>query len=254
MVIDISHKYITKVQQLGEEFTHNDGLGMWSGKEYHVHDCVIDMSECDNVDEAVAVTYGSSCTFERCVIRNASKLCLIGSGDEKVRHREYDKKVSFYYCILENFGRRGVEAQSGMQVTMMNCLIKNWGSKDYFDVRNFASWSHDEAVIRAYNCIFMQDSFFRPIKQFFKDLGNHIGQTRKDEGIKALFKPSTYRLGVRRGLVATDTGKVYASGCYKNHWWIHLDNHADPMEKDKADELLEKLDAMKEQLYVSLVR
>ena len=82
-MIEIANKRITKVGQLGGKYTSDDGLGIYGGGEYLVHDCIIDLSEydVDDVDEVVAVTWGSSATFRRCLIRGSGKLFLCGSGD-----------------------------------------------------------------------------------------------------------------------------------------------------------------------------
>ena len=95
------------------------GVGISDGEDWLVEDCIIDLSACplDQLDEAVGVTWGSSAIFRRCVIRSAGKLVLCGSGDAAKAAVERGKVVIFEDCILENFGRRGPEAQSGMRVT-----------------------------------------------------------------------------------------------------------------------------------------
>jgi len=227
----ISHKRITSPSQEG------DGLHFADGQHYDVSDCIIDFSgvPLDKQDEAAAITWGSSATFRRCVIRGAGKLVLCGSGDEDKVGIEIDKRVSFYDCIFEDFGRRGPEVQSGMQVSLHNCLIRNWGDPDRFTTRNFGAWAHKGGRIDAYGCIYWQDNFWRPIGQFWADLIDHIGQAWNDEGIRGLFRLSTYIPGVCKGLLATDGGEAYAWQCYRNHWWIALPWRHTTAMMDKID-------------------
>ena len=96
----------------------------------------------------MGVVWGSSAVFRRCVIRGAGKLVLCGSGDTDKLNVERGKTVIFEDCILEDFGRRGPEAQSGMRVMLRGCLIRNWGAPDRFDVRSFASWHITAAASR----------------------------------------------------------------------------------------------------------
>lgn len=246
-MIEIAYKRITKPQQLGPQYTDKDGLGLFDGHEYLVHDCIIDMSEAEDVDEAAAVTWGAAAEFRRCVIRGAGKLFLCGSGDKDKRSVEDGKTVTLESCILENFGRRGPEVQCGMQVTMRDCLIRNWGSTDYFDVRSFGAWAHDGGSITAVNCIFIQEN---PIfsKNFFADLVSHVGQAVNDDGLLALLNPSTYVPGICRGLTATRGGKVSALGCYKNRWWVRVEGSKGRMSEGGAEELEEWLEGIRERL------
>jgi len=214
-----------------------DGLGFADGKEYLVQDCIIDLSACplDTIDEAVGVTWGSSATFQRCVIRGAGKLCLCGSGDADKVDVEEEKRVRFIDCVLENFGRRGPEVQSGMRVFLQNCLVRNWGDPSRFTVRNFGAWAHKGGRIDAIGTIFWQDRFLRPWKQFWADLFDHIGQAWNDEGIRGLLRLSTWIPGVCKGLLATDGGEAYAWQCWKNHWWICLPWRHTTAMMDKTD-------------------
>jgi len=84
--------------------------------------------------------------------------------------------------------------------------------------------------------------------QFFTDLANHIGQSFHDNGLLALFLPSTYIPGVCRGLMASDSGSVSASHCYSNHWWIRIQCRDGKMDSDEAQELIERLEYMAELL------
>ena len=228
----ISKKRITSPSEIG-----GDGIGCYDGQHWEISDCIIDFSACDleDIDECCDIVNGSSATFRRCVIRGAGKLFLCGTGDADKVPLETGKRVSLYDCILENFGRRGPEVQDGMQVDMHNCLIRNWGDPDRFTVRIFGSWAHKGGRIDAFGCIYWQDSFWRPIRQFIADICDHIGQAWNDEGFKGLLRPSTYMPGVCKGLLATDGGEAYAWQCYRNHWWIALPWRHTTAMMDKTD-------------------
>ena len=222
----IARKRITHPHQLGAGFTIDDGLGLFDGKHYDIIECIIDLSgyPLSEIDESAAVTHGCSATFHRCWIRGAGKLILCGSGDESHAEQEWHKRLSFTDCLLEDGGRRFPEVQSRMSVYMDSCVIRNWGCPSRFDTRNFGAWAHDGGMIEAVNCVFWQDRFLRPVGQMLRDFGNHVGQAVNDEGWRALLKAKTYIPGVCRGLTSSDTGYVRAWRCWKNKWWIRIEN------------------------------
>ena len=220
--IVIERQRITRPGQLGLGFTPDDGLGLWQPREYVVRDCIIDLSSLplDMLDEAAAVTWGASAVFLRCVIRGAGKLILCGSGDPKKAALEAGKRVVFEHCILEDFGRRGVEVQAGMRVTLNKCLVRHWGKTSRHTVRDFASWAHHGGRIYAKDTIFWQDRFLRPFPQFWGDLAAHIGQAWNDYGWRGLMRRDTYLPGVCRAVLAGPGGTVIAWHCWANRWWI----------------------------------
>ena len=244
-MITISNKLITKPAQLGTPaYTHNDGLGLYKPNHYLVKNCSIDMYNFpDDTDEAASVTWGASATFKNCIIRNAGKLVLCGSGNRDEHYElERGKQVIFDHCILENFGRRGPEVQDNMHVVLDHCLVRNWASSGYFTVRSFAAWAHDGGSIEARNTVFWMDRFsFR-----FKDIWNHVGQAMNDSRwfLKPLqlFNPFNYVPGCCRGLTAGPNGSVQATGCYRNHWWIRIENRDGKMDKDDALNLIMRLE------------
>ncbi len=254
--IVIERQRITKPGQLGIGYTPDDGLGLWLPREYVVRDCIIDLSALplEELDEAAAVTWGASATFERCVIRGAGKLFLCGSGDPDKREIEQSRRVKLRECILEGFGRRGPEVQAGMRVMLEYCLIRNWGEPSRFDVRSFAGWAHSGGRIDAIGCVWWQDAFWRPLGLFWRDLVGHIGQAWNDEGWRGLLRPSIYLPGVCRGLLAGPGGEAYAWRCWRNHWWIALPwRHTTAMmPKDEALELVAGLEDIAESLEKSI--
>ena len=169
------------------------GLDMSHGQDWLVEDCLIDLSACplDQLDEAVGVVWGSSAVFRRCVIRGAGKLVLCGSGDAAKIAVEHGQTVTFEDCVLEDFGRRGPEAQSGMRVILQDCLIRNWGAPDRFDVRSFGAWAHHGGSIEAVGCVFDQSCLWRgrPVRC----IGHAWHQARKAAGITRRITPYSLR-------------------------------------------------------------
>lgn len=247
--IVIERQRITRPGQLGLGFTPDDGLGLWQPREYIVRDCIIDLSALplEALDEAVGVTWGASAVFRRCVIRGAGKLILCGSGDPGKAELEQGRRVLFEDCLLENFGRRGVEVQAGMRVTLKGCLVRNWGKPDRHTVRDFGAWAHHGGRIDAVGCVFWQDHFSRPWRQFWGDFVARIGQAWNDEGWRGLLRLSTWLPGVCLALRATAGGKVCAWCCWRNRWWIALPQQRGPsakMERGDAIALYNLLNTM----------
>ena len=238
--IVIEHQRITKPGQLGLGFTPDDGLGLWLNREYIVRECIIDLSALplEELDEAAAVTWGASATFERCVIKGAGKLLLCGSGDAHKREVEQGRRVWLKDCVLEDFGRRGPEVQAGMRVVLEDCLIRNWGKPDRHTVRDFGAWAHHGGRIDAVGCVFWQDTFWRPWRQFWGDCVGRVGQAWNDERWRGLLRLSTWLPGVCLALRATAGGEAFAWCCWRNRWWI-----AFPWRRTTA--LMAKADALK---------
>ena len=254
-MIEIHHKYITKPGQLLPlPFTVDDGIGLAvKGEKLYLHDCIIDLKDVplDEQDEALAITWGAQARIQNCVIRNAGKLCLLGSGDASRREDEELCRVRFEHCLLKNFSRRGPEVQCGMVCSLDQCLITNWGDTDMFNVRTFGAWAHDEGAIIATNCVFMNKNSLT-FKQRILDRAFHFSQAIQDNGIKALFSPMTYRAGWRRGLTASDTGRVIARHCYASDGVILLGQEGEQMNYDEARALYFDLIRMEEQLITDI--
>lgn len=210
--------------------------------------CDINMSEykLSEMDEAMGITWGASAIIDHCVIRGAGKLVLCGCGDADKRQQESGKKVYFRNSILEKFGRRGPEVQNDMVCEMEGCLIIDWGDPDRFTVRNFGAWAHKGGIIRARNCIFLNNS--KPTTyQKIADHINHFFQAIKDNRLKAIFDSQTYVAGIRRGLTASDTGYVEAHHCFGFPDTI-IQNHTDPMPFDEFCERLMELVAARQNI------
>ena len=222
------------------------GLDMSDGQSWLVEDSIIDLSACplERLDEAAGITWGSRALFRRCVIRGAGKLLLCGSGDADKLAVERGNTVIFEDCIIEDFGRRGPEAQSCMRVILRRCLIRNWGER--FDVRSFAAWAHHGGRIEAYACVSDQSRFWRGWRLMARDWLAHLGQAWNDEGPRGLLRLANWLPGVCRGLTATAGGHVRAENCRATRWWIRLEGHHGPrMSREDAAALVKRLEAMR---------
>lgn len=246
----ISRKRITCPEQFG-----GDGLGLADGRHWDVENCIIDLSAWPpgTVDEAAGITLGASATFTNCHIRGAGKLILCGCGDVTGVPLERGRYVTFEHCLLEDFGRRGVECQDGMYVGIRECLIRNWGAEDWFTTRSFASWAHSGGEIQVQDSVFDQPCFWRGLPQMWADFKGHWGQAWNDEGPLGILRPSTYIPGVCRALTATDGGTARARGCRSLKWWIApLPGNWARMDKGRALALVRQLEDMAETLDAAL--
>ncbi|WP_419492392.1 hypothetical protein, partial [Desulfovibrio sp.] len=154
---------------------------------------------------------------------------------------ERGKTVIFEDCILEDFGRRGPEAQSGMRVMLRGCLIRNWDAPDRFDVRSFGAWAHHGGSIEAVGCVFDQSCLWRGWQIMVRDWLAHLGQAWNDEGLRGLLRPANWLPGICRGLVATAGGQVWAENCHATRWWIRLEGHRGPrMGRKEASAVVER--------------
>lgn len=200
-------------------------LELFDGKHHYFEGLTIDLRSVppSQLDEAVGVTYGASAVFRDCHIRGAGKLFLCGSGDAHMSDDECGKQVVLIDCVLEDFGRRGPEVQSGMVCHMRGCTIRNWGEPTRWDTRCFGAWAHKGGEIIAEECRFEQPRFWRGWRVMWRDLVGHVGQAWNDEGLRGLFRLQTWIPGVCRGLTAGPGGKVRAVNCTSNKWWIRIE-------------------------------
>lgn len=264
MPVEISYRYITKPGQLSEYGVNPiDGIGFMVPGDVWVHDCVVDFSNLPlaQQDEAASMTYGASGLWERCVIRGANKLFLIGSGDVNAARAESSCRIVLRDCILENCCRRAPEVQAGITVILERCIISDWANPKRFDARpesawkdrGFGAWAHSGGAIVAVDCLFLQKGFWRGWQFMLRDWLTHIGQAVRERGMSGLLYPGTYLPGVTRGLTSGPGGYVAATGCWKNVWWIRLENSANPASDAKALGLLSHLEKMRSELMANVV-
>lgn len=245
-MIFIQNKIIKDIEKESK-----DGLALNDGLEYLIKNCIIDLSDIDNVDEALSVVNGSSAEISNCIIRGSCKLILCSSGDKDKINLEKGKTVIFNNCIFEDFGRRGPEVQNDMKIILNNCLIRNWGNINKFSVRSFGSWAHHGGHIIANNCVFQQTKLkynLSEIKYFILDKINHIGQAYNDEGLIGIFKRKTWKSGLLWGLVSTANGYVEANNCWKSNKSIILENSKNELSDEDGMLLLIKLVNIKNEI------
>lgn len=207
-----------------------------------VRNCVVDFTErpLDSVDEAISFVEGADAHVVHCRFTGTGKLVLCGSGDTP--ELDVGASVVFEECIFSDFCRRAPEAQDKVSIILRRCLVKNWGDSNHFTVRCFGAWAHHGARIVAQDCIFWQSHAWPGLVPFFTDLANWIGWSFNQRSLRLL----DYLLpGKCRALTASQGGEVFATGCYKNHWWLRIEGHAGPyMEKNAALSLMERLESV----------
>ena len=203
--------------------------------------CIINFSDVPskNQDEAISGVCGANVEVFDSVIIGSIKALLCGNGDfteEDKRNGEWriDK------CFMLNCGRRLPEVQS-TKVTMTDSWIHNFGAA--FDVRTFAAWVHSGGELTIKNCIFTQSSFFHSgIINFFKDMGNHIGEAFNELKTGETKLRDFVLMGACRGATSTKSGILNVDNCYKNKSWIFLENCKNYMSKQKAITIVKEIE------------
>lgn len=213
---DVRYTSITKPDEQGDGMKLNGDLGSWFISRCHVN--FEDVEDKSTLDENFTTYNGAVAVVRQCNFTNGVKLALCGNGDNFIA--DHSSIVIFDGCLFDNFGRRAPEAQDGSLVILNNCTIRNWGVGEYFDVRSFAAWAHNEGKIICFDCSFEQDKFWQCSPwQMIKDIANHIGNDIND---KCLSWRSLIP-GVCRGLMATNNGEVKAYRCTTNKPWIRIE-------------------------------
>ena len=233
----IEEQYITAPLSRG-----GDGITVYgSDGPVIIRNCTVDLGRCplDKLDEGISGVDGARAVIRRTRVTRVGKAILWGNGDYP--DTDPDAELVLEDCIIRDVGRRAPEAQDGVRVIMRRCVIRNWGIGSRFTVRSFGAWAHDGASIRAEDCVFWQDRFWQSgLRGFVVDLANWIGWcfNRRD------WNPLHWLLpGVCRGLTASQKGKVSASRCWANRWWIRLQGHRGPrMSKKEALALMAELE------------
>lgn len=233
----IEEQYITAPLSRG-----GDGITVYgSDGPVIIRNCTVDFVRwpLDKLDEGISGVDGARAVIRRTRVTRVGKAILWGNGDYP--DTDPDAKLVLEDCIIRDVGRRAPEAQDGVRVIMRRCVIRNWGIGSRFTVRSFGAWAHDGASIRAEDCVFWQDRFWQSgLRGFVVDLANWIGWcfNRRD------WNPLHWLLpGVCRGLTASQKGKVSASRCWANRWWIRLQGHRGPrMSKKEALALMAELE------------
>ena len=234
----IEDQYITAPISAGR-----DGITVYGsdGPVVIIRRCVVDLGSwpLESLDEGLSGVDGARAVVRETRVSRVGKAILWSNGDYP--DTDPDAELVLEDCIIRDVGRRAPEAQDGVRVIMRRCVIRNWGIGSRFTVRSCGAWAHDGARIRAEDCVFWQDRFWQAgLWGFVVDLANWIGWcfNRRD------WNPLHWLLpGVCRGLTASQKGKVSASRCWTNRWWIRLQGHRGPrMSKREALALMAELE------------
>lgn len=207
---------------------------------------VYDFRRCPKADqdEVLSGVDGADVHLSGVVILGGIKAILAGNGD----HPGADVSAARWLledCVIFGAGRRCPEAQDGTTVIMRRCWIHDFGQT--FDVRAFGGWAHRGARIIAEDCLFTQSDLWPwglDILTAIKDVGNHIGQAVKDNGLAALLHPRTYLPGPCRGLTADTGGLVLATRCFRNRRWIKIDGCNNYIDRAAARTIVAQIESV----------
>lgn len=218
---------------------HKDGLTLeGNGGTYNLEHIIIDFGEyTGEIDENISTVNGCKAIISNSVFRNGIKLALHGSGDNP--QQDIHGRVIYNNCIFENFGRRGPEVQDGIMLTLNNCIIKNWGDPKYFNKRSFGSYCRNGSRLVFNDCVFIQNKFWKNTKQFFVDIGNHIGNTFNEFIETNQFSLTNCLPGVMQGATSIN-GTIIINDCYKNKKWIYIENMDNCISKRKALDIVQQ--------------
>lgn len=208
-----------------------DGIQLVGSGLAHVRHCVVTRTGYNPVqaDELASAVDGADVVFYRCRFMDNGKGYLQGTGDTPNRDLQKIQRSVFYECIFDGNSRRNPFIQIG-QGYMSRCLIRNWGQR--FHLKSFGARAGNWGQLLISNCIFEQESFLSCLKRghLFWDTFGHY-----------LF-PLPGMPGFMRGAYAEGHGSVLTHECYKNRWWIYLQNRMGDMSKGNAMLLKAHLD------------
>lgn len=176
-------------------------------------------------DELASVVQGADVLFYRCYFKCNGKGVLVGSGDTDLTDLLTGQRVIFYECIFENVCRRNPFAQIG-QVYLIRSIVKNWGTKEYFHAKSYGARAGYMGQLIVKDTVFKQESLWNCLKRgtLLKDIFGHY--------LYHLFLVP----GFARAAYADCHGQIACYNCYKNRWWLYIENHRTKyMSKDSAE-------------------
>lgn len=232
-------KVYNSIPQSGADLLTCDGRQR--GKSWIYKNCIFDARSIplDSQDEAISVVWGATARLENCLILNAKKAILCGTGDSG----DWGGRLTMENCLIINAGRRCPEAQQGYQVNMYNCWIHNWGIEETFDVRAFAAWAHDDATINIKDCIFTRNSGLG--SNDATDIANWVGWYTNEFGaIPAIGKKRYGQSGSLRAIEDIGGGNIGSVHCYRNQSDFTLGGDVTwGMNKAEANAMIAELEA-----------
>lgn len=214
-------------------------------QDTHIYGCTFDMTACPTSvqDEVISCVRGASGTIRNSLIIGGIKAILVGNGDHPIQDTQTNT-WTIENCAIFGAGRRCPEVKDGATVYMRNCWIHDWGHT--FNVRAFGAWANRGGRIVAEHCLFTQSGgrLSLGVWNTVKDIANHVGNAVNVGGVSALFKQSSWRQGICRGLTAeTESGGfVMASHCFANKPWIRIENHENPLTRAQALDVADGLE------------
>lgn len=199
-----------------------DGIQLNGNDFYMVKNCVIHRNGSDptSADESASGINGADVIFYRCRFRDNGKGYLQGTGETNDFDLLLGQRAIFYECIFENNSRRNPFIQVG-QGYLIRCLVKNWGK--CFHEKSFGARAGSCGQLLVVDSIFEQENFLTCLKRF---------HTLKDTFGQYLW-PLFGVPGFMRGAYADIGGHVITRNCYKNRWWIYLQNRQGKMSYNK---------------------
>ena len=217
----------------GWDDENQDGIQVVGNGKVHIRNSVFDREGHDPslADELVSGVDGADIVFYRCRFKNNGKGYLQGSGDSNDYDLAHIQRALFYECIFENCSRRSPFIQVG-QGYMSRCWVRNWGQ--CFETKSYGSRAGDWGQLMISNTVFEQESFLTCLKR---------GRTLRDVFCQYL-RPLFGIPGFMRGAYADVDGQIFTHNCYKNRWWIYLQNRHGVMSKGDALLLMAHLESV----------
>lgn len=210
---------------IGVTDPNEDGIQILGPGVAQIEDCFLSAKgySPDGMDELASVVDGADAIFDHCYFGNNGKGVLVGSGDT-IAQDYATLRATFTNCVFDSNCRRSVYAQFG-QTRMHRCWVNNWGIADTFHEKSNGARSGKHGQLMVSNCVFTQRPFFKCIdRNILRDITHQFSHWPYPGFMKAVY--------------AEFGGQTKAYHCYKNHWWLRLANHTNPMREDEANELI----------------
>ncbi len=215
----ISNKILKPNGEYGQ-----DGLVIRGPQEVLIEHCLFTNEGANplQADELLDISGGAKVTIRHCEFRMNGLGILIGNSadDADMENKKLGLNVLMEYCYLHDMSRRFPRIHGGT-LRMHHCLIENWGLPNTFHEKSFGVRVGPKAKGYIDWCIFKQPSMW------------------------AFMNANRFQdpFGPRLGAYSDDGNGVKASNCYKNHWWINVENCNGWLDKQVAYDLEKEIKA-----------